>query len=587
MSSLPDDLSKLEFDNTDELLPLDANLVELLPATDVEAPLAKQNAVANKVPAGVALDKASVSSGLKSGAQSAPVATATATGAETENAEDESTSKKSWFSGRSTWVAIPSWAISFLVHVGLILILAAITLDPVANVLNVMTVSDSAPAGATPDESFDIDATAKPLDISSEDVEEVPEIPTNQVSEVTTEVKIETQLDLAPAITLPNLTSQLAPSDMLSAQTNTLRKSLSSRSASMRREMLERFGGTGKSEEAVAFALQWLADHQLPDGSWSFLHVAKCRGACDHPGTMGGARNAATGLALMTFFGAGQTHLQGTYQELVGNALAYLIKSMKVEQGELPTGSWYGNGDTMYGHGIAAIAICEAYAMTGDPALAEPAQLSINFIAYAQNPVLGGWQYAPREGSDTSVAGWQIMAMKSAAMGGLVVPMPTLYKAEAFLTNVQMNDGAYYGYDQPTSDIEGRRATTACGLLCRMYMGWKKTNPALKEGVEFLAARGPNPTDMYYNYYATQVLKQHGGDLWEAWNNKMRDQLVNSQVKEGHARGSWYVEDHGPGDGAAVGGRHYLTCMSTMILEVYYRHMPIYGDQTDEDSFKL
>ncbi len=492
---------------------------------------------------------------------------------------------------RLAWVAIPSWLISFFLHLALIIFMAAMTLDPKVMNLSMYTASEANPSTEVQDDSFDLDkSTTLSLDESSAD--EVPEqVATELPPDIVKEIEVETNLDVAIQMELPNMVAKLAPSEILSARASASQGSLNARSDSkMRSELLERFGGNSKSEEAVRNALQWLATHQLPDGSWSFFHTARCRGQCGNPGSQQN-RNASTGLALMTFLGAGQTHTQGTYQSVVREGLAYLIKSMKLERNEIPTGSWFGGqrpfDDTMYGHGIATIAFCEAYAMTGDPALAEPAQLAINFIVYAQNPVLGGWQYAPREGSDTSVVGWQIMALKSGSAGGLVIPLITLQKADMFLTNVSMNDGAYYGYNEPTSEIEGRRATTAVGLLCRMYMGWKKNHPALKEGVDFLAARGPSPVDMYYNYYATQVLKQYGGPQWDAWNEKIRDQLIDSQEKEGHARGSWFVEDRGPGDGAAVGGRLYITCMAAMILEVYYRYMPLYGDQTDEDSFNL
>jgi len=52
----------------------------------------------------------------------------------------------------------------------------------------------------------------------------------------------------------------------------------------------------------------------------------------------------------------------------------------------------------------------------------------------------------------------------------------------------------------------------------------------------------------------------------------MRDQLVNSQVQLGHEKGSWYHA----GPWSSAGGRLYDTAMSTMILEVYYRHPQIY-----------
>ena len=43
----------------------------------------------------------------------------------------------------------------------------------------------------------------------------------------------------------------------------------------------------------------------------------------------------------------------------------------------------------------------------------------------------------------------------------------------------------------------------------------------------------------------------------------------------------------GAGHGARVGGRLYNTALATMILEVYYRHMPIYAQQAAEDDFPL
>ena len=71
----------------------------------------------------------------------------------------------------------------------------------------------------------------------------------------------------------------------------------------------------------------------------------------------------------------------------------------------------------------------------------------------------------------------------------------------------------------------------------------------------------------------------------EKWNKVMRDSLVESQSKNGHEVGSWFAR--GGDHGSDVGGRIYCTAMSTMILEVYYRHMPIYGKQAAEEDFPL
>jgi hypothetical protein len=87
---------------------------------------------------------------------------------------------------------------------------------------------------------------------------------------------------------------------------------------------------------------------------------------------MGGAesRTAATGLGLLPFLGAGQTPERGIYREHVKRGLAWLVSAQKAD-GDLRSG--IGN---MYSHGIASIALCEAYMLTKDPALRGPAQKS-------------------------------------------------------------------------------------------------------------------------------------------------------------------------------------------------------------------
>ena len=113
----------------------------------------------------------------------------------------------------------------------------------------------------------------------------------------------------------------------------------------------------------------------------------------------------------------------------------------------------------------------------------------------------------PSQPGDTTVFGWQMMALKSASMAGLDVPSPVVNLAERFLDSVQSGGGAYYGYMVPTRSS----GPTAVGLLIRMYTGWDHYDPRLQRGVAFLAKEGPSKTDMYFNYYATQVMHHYGG----------------------------------------------------------------------------
>lgn len=125
---------------------------------------------------------------------------------------------------------------------------------------------------------------------------------------------------------------------------------------------------------------------------------------------------------------------------------------------------------------------------------------------------------------------------------------------------------------------------TAVGLLCRYYVdGWGPNHPGMTDGVSGLAkhpplGKGNAVSNMYYYYYATQVLHYVDGDQWKKdWNPKMRDMLIAKQVndpKKLDIDGSWDKDD-GPWIGGSC-GRMGTTAMILLTLEVYYRHLPTY-----------
>jgi len=345
-----------------------------------------------------------------------------------------------------------------------------------------------------------------------------------------------------------------------------------SRRPAQRKQFLVESGGgnaasaaTGKA--AVDAALQWIADHQLPDGGWCFDHrigpiVNGRLRTSDRPGTKIEARRAATAMAVLPFLRAGHTNKEGEYKDTVQGGLDYLRTNIK------PDGGLNEPGGSLYSHGLASIALCEAYGLTHDPGLMKSAQASLDFIAYAQDPVGGGWRYQPRQPGDASVLGWQVMALQSGERAQLKVNPLTLRGASKFLDAVQFEGGAFYGYTGPGKGL----STTASGLLCRMYLGWEKDHEALQRGVEWISSRGPSlgpSADMYFNYYATQVCRQFGGEVWEKWNSKMRDFLIDRQAQDGPARGSWYFRG---GHGADAGGRLYNTSLAALVLVAQDRH---------------
>lgn len=372
--------------------------------------------------------------------------------------------------------------------------------------------------------------------------------------------------DLEPSIQVEDTT---APGPSVKID---LKSDVGGRSEAGRAALVKQFGGTEASEAAVASGLKWLARHQNSDGSWSFDHVhdEACKASCTQPGSLD-SKTGGTAMALLAFLGAGQTHESGQYQEVVKKGINFLLGAMKTSKEGVPgdlRGEDYGHAG-MYIQGLAAIAICEAHALTKDRRLRQASMYALNFIIQAQDQKGGGWRYTPGQAGDTSVVGWQLMALKSGQAARIPIAPTVFHGVTKFLDYVQADGGAQYGYTDPAT---GRQATTAVGLLCRMYLGWKRDNEALQRGVALLSKWGPLRSNMYYNYYATQVLHHWGGEEWTRWNEVMREQLIRTQERSGHAEGSWPPADaHG-----GQGGRLYMTCMAIMTLEVYYRHLPLY-----------
>lgn len=500
-----------------------------------------------------------------------------------ENDQEKDPSEEKNFGSRFLFFnAMPSWLVSVILHLLLVVLLAFWPLPgSEKTIIQLLTETE---------EQVEVDDLEikefTPTDLAQfEDAQAVEEefmVIDDQTFQE--EVEIET-FDFKDSLTELDDPFELTVVEPTAAIGITANSKTLDRSAESKKKMLQQAGGNEASERAVLDALNWIVRHQLPDGGWSFDHTIGPGAFRKTPGAGEArqARFAATAMAILPLLGAGQTHLEGEakFKESIRLGLKYLVENQKrvALGGGAVGGSFYEPDGNMYSHGLATIAICEAYAMTKDRDLLYPAQAAINFTVYAQDETTGGWRYAPKSGGDTSVVGWQFMALKSGQMGFLTIPERTIGKAIQFLDSVQAESGAKYGYVDPGGGV----STTAIGLLCRMYLGWDKENPAMVRGVEYLGQQGPSKNNMYYNYYATQVMRHYGGEDWNKWNKAMRDYLIAQQSKDGNTQGSWYF-DH---QWSKRGGRLYDTSLACMILEVYYRHLPIYGTKAAEEEFPL
>lgn len=442
----------------------------------------------------------------------------------------------------------PPWLFSAALHMLVVIVLGLIFITPQGRdelVLLFDYYDNDEPLSGGGD--FDI-----PLDSPDEQIEDalVPE-PIPQIAEP---VAISPTADESP------LLARAMP-----LTSDPIQLALSGREQGMQQALLDAYGGTAATQRAVLEALRWLSRNRMKGGTWSL------QGPYDD-----GANNenigAATAMALIAFQGAGYTP-QGDKHEPFTEVVSRAWTGLLSKQG--PDGSFFEmeqGTSQLYTQALCTIALCELYGMTRDERYRDPAQRAIDYCVSVQAPE-GGWKYFPGTGSDLSVTGWFVMALQSARMAGLNVPTPCLNRVEKFLDSVSHEYGSQYGYQTESGPTV---SMTAEGLLCRQYLGWQHDDERLVRGANHLLDHLPEWTrdrDVYYWYYATQVCHHMEGRHWRTWNDKMKVVIPQHQVQEGRERGSWDPQGF---RWNTEGGRLFITCLSTYMLEVYYRHLPIY-----------
>jgi hypothetical protein len=358
----------------------------------------------------------------------------------------------------------------------------------------------------------------------------------------------------------------------------------------------QRTGASAASELAVERAIDWLTRHQDDDGRWNagIAHYQdgtavtgdddftshcpageKCVGACAY----WEADTALSGLALLTYLGAGYTHTEGRYVEAVGKGLDYLIAEQK------PDGDLRGRSRVvgMYCHAMATLALCEAFALSGDDRLRDPAERAVAFLVRARAKDQMAWRYAPGAVvGDTSILGWVVMGLKSAKEVGIPIPEEPAVRRGILLWLDKVAAGEAKGLAryQPSEPVTP--TMTAEAWVCRQFLGQGAPGPASDEAAALLLRTDSDkgPTNVYYWYYATLAFYQHGGEPWSRWNAKIRDRIVGLQCTSGHQSGSWEPDGSLYGK---KGGRIYCTALAALSLEVYYRYLRLY----DEPKIRL
>jgi prenyltransferase beta subunit len=303
-----------------------------------------------------------------------------------------------------------------------------------------------------------------------------------------------------------------------------------------------------RARKATARALEWLAQRQNSDGSWS-------DGAYPH-------NTAITSFALLAFLSQGHLPGEGLYGPEVAKGCRFLLACSR-DDGYLAGprgGNSHGN---MYCHAMATLALAELWGMTGDKDIKPVLTKAVDLIVSSQN-YQGGWRYEPRPtGADISVTIMQVMALRAAKNSGLHVKDETMRRAIGYIKRCYNRSSGGFSY-QPGSPPGFAR--TAAGVCVLQLTGEYKA-AEIPEAIAFMKQRAHERSHFWYgHYYASHAMHQVGGKEWQEWYNAICDTFLPMQSTDG----SWSSRER------YEVGPVYQTSIAVIILSVPMNYMPIF-----------
>ena len=337
-----------------------------------------------------------------------------------------------------------------------------------------------------------------------------------------------------------------------------------------RLQLLKENGGSPACEEAVVKSLDWLKQHQNPDGSW-----------CDSN------KAAMTGYALLAYLGHCDTPISEKYGETVLKAMIYLVNLSGKNQGRLTDNP--DDPQWPHAHAIATAALAESLIYNHRlvlevPGLEEAVLKSSQWIIDHQLEN-GAWkcddpkpEAGAREG-DILLTCANLQALKAASHTKLKFSgmNRSVTKALRFIESCQNPDGSM-------GDAAKRKAApdpALTGAGAAVYQLWGKGEDKLvAKACEFIASQpkfqwDAAGADLFALHFNALAMIHRGGKTWGDFNTMFLPEVLKSQDQDGS-----FKDNGGGAKNLAVAGRfrggrgmdvHYRTCLATLTLEVYYR----------------
>jgi hypothetical protein len=353
-------------------------------------------------------------------------------------------------------------------------------------------------------------------------------------------------------------------------------------------------------EPAIDKALQWLAQKQLPNGSWE---------ADDHQYPV--AMTAFAGLALLA---EGSTPSEGKYAKELDKAVTFLLgcaqpngailffppKDEKAPKPRFPPVDPRMDQHYLFGHGYATLFLSQVYSLDAKskrrPDMEKALKASVLFLGKAQAKS-GGWGYvsaAESPGFDEAAATLTVIqALQAAQKAGIAVPKEVLANASEYVkqcTVVTAKDaeaskqaaGVIYSLLAKSPSADARAPLTAAAAACWCTAGDFKS-PLTIQWINF--CRDGVPADIrrvahaeYLHFYFAQVMyalgEERDGQMrpdlraeeqlkWSRYRKALFDLLIQQQENDG----SWKPSTVGP---------VYSTAIYALLLQLDRARLPVF-----------
>ena len=281
-----------------------------------------------------------------------------------------------------------------------------------------------------------------------------------------------------------------------------------------------------------------------------------------------GAGAGTTGLSLLACLASGADPNFGPYRQVIRKGLRHIIDVQSLVTGYI--------GPSMYHHGFALLALCEAMGSVDDTlvfdaddpqekrSLAQAVELAVRAALTAQKRNRHrAWRYSPgANDADTSVSGAVMMGLLAARNAGIEVPDQNIDQALQYFVSMTAEDGTVGYVESGASGGESIARSSITHLV--LALAKRSDLPAYQATLDYLVANLETKPSWpeYARYYQAQALFQSAPEQWRQWNRKLIAQSLQLQRPDGSFPGEVGITNS--------------TSMSLLALALNFRFLPIY-----------